>query len=293
MLDRTVSGRYPLFSSPPRGLAGRGAVSSTGLVAVAIVVAGSVTGCGGDDRAEPVPPAPIESRRGPAEIDDSQVRPPSTKPLNAQLGLPTPTDDPTDPQNWRISGPEDDPRRLEVGGLHALKSPTWTWQRPSAQFRTLQYTVPGRDGGDSADLVVSLFFGREGGPLSLNIERWNRQFLDENGEATEPVRNELLEGIEADVDMPITVVEHRGSYLSMGAAAPRSGYAQLVAIVEAPIRRLFIRLSGPAPTVEANREQFLQMLRTLRPLNFDLPSDGAAPESDALPSGSAASTPEG
>jgi ribulose 1,5-bisphosphate carboxylase large subunit-like protein len=46
----------------------------------------------------------------------------------------------------------------------------------------------------------------------------------------------------------------------MGAPAPRPGYAQLGAIVEAPGRNVFIRLVGPEATVDANRAAFEAML---------------------------------
>lgn len=231
-------------------------------------------GCGGDaDEAGPVPPTPIEtpSGGGPADLRDEDLRPTREMPFSPQMAIPPTSDDPTDPQNWRVTGPDDDARRVEVGGLHSLKPASWTWQRPTVQFRTLQFTVPGRDGADAADLIFSLFVGREGGPLQLNIDRWGNQFLDENGQGTKPLQDELVE-----FELPMTLVEHRGSYLSMGAAAPRAAYAQLAAIVEAPGRRLFIRLTGPEATVEANRAGFVEMLRNLRPINLALPGDEPA-----------------
>ena len=236
-------------------------------------------GCGGDDEDGPVPPAPIETsapRGGPATLADGDLRPATERPTSPQMGLPPISDDPTDPQNWRVTGPDDDPRRVEVGGLHSLKPASWTWQRPTVQFRTLQFTVPGRDGAEAADLIFSLFVGREGGPLQLNIDRWGNQFLDEEGRGTEPLQDELLE-----FEMPMTFVEHRGSYLSMGAAAPRSDHAQLAAIVEAPGRRVFIRMTGPEATVEANRAAFMEMLRNLRSINLALPGDVPAAGDDS------------
>ncbi|MHC4832714.1 MAG: hypothetical protein ACYTFH_02245 [Planctomycetota bacterium] len=260
----------------------RRAGAITAAAAAAIVAMPFVFGCGGgDDESGPVPPAPIESSAprgaGPASLQDGDLRPATEAPFSPQMAMPPVSDDPTDPQNWRVTGPDDDPRRVEVGGLHSLKPASWTWQRPTVQFRTLQFTVPGRDGAEAADLIFSLFVGREGGPLQLNIDRWGNQFLDEEGRGTEPLQDELME-----FELPMTFVEHRGSYLSMGAAAPRSDHAQLAAIVEAPGRRLFIRLTGPESTVEANRPAFMEMLRNLRPINLALPGDApAAAEGDS------------
>lgn len=226
-------------------------------VAIASVLLAS---CGGDE-ASPVPPTPIGGSR-----PEPAVRPVGENPVTPLVALPPTSIDPTDPQNWRITGPDDEPTKVELGGLHSRKPASWTWQRPSMQFRTLQFTVPGRDGAEAADLVFSLFFDREGGPTELNVDRWNRQFLDEEGQPTTPVQRQNFE-----FEMPVLFVEHRGSYLQMGAAAPRGGYAQLAGVIDAPKRRVFVRLVGPEATVEANRAAFMEMLRTFRPINFTLP----------------------
>jgi hypothetical protein len=226
-------------------------------VAIASVLLAS---CGGDE-ASPVPPTPIGGSR-----PEPAVRPVGENPVTPLVAVPPTSIDPTDPQNWRITGPDDEPTKVELGGLHSRKPASWTWQRPSMQFRTLQFTVPGRDGAEAADLVFSLFFDREGGPTELNVDRWNRQFLDEEGQPTTPVQRQNFE-----FEMPVLFVEHRGSYLQMGAAAPRGGYAQLAGVIDAPKRRVFVRLVGPEATVEANRAAFMEMLRTFRPINFTLP----------------------
>ena len=217
--------------------------------------------CGGDDEASPVPPTPIGGPRS-----EPPVRPVGEKMTAPAIAAPPTSIDPTDPQNWRITQPDDDPTKVELGGLHSRKPASWTWQRPSMQFRTLQFTVPGRDGADAADLVFSLFFDTEGGPTELNVDRWNRQFLDAEGQPTTPVQRQNYE-----FEQPVLFVEHRGSYLQMGAAAPRGGYAQLAGVIEAPKRRIFVRLVGPEETVEANRAAFMEMLQTFRPINLALP----------------------
>lgn len=217
--------------------------------------------CGGGDEASPVPPTPIGGTRA-----EPATRPAGENVVTPLVAAPPTSIDPTDPQNWRITGPDDEPTKVELGGLHSRKPASWTWQRPSMQFRTLQFTVPGRDGADAADLVFSLFFDREGGPTELNVDRWNRQFLDAEGQPTTPVQRQNYE-----FEMPVLFVEHRGSYLQMGAAAPRGGYSQLAGVIEAPKRRVFVRLVGPEETVEANRAAFMEMLQTFRPINFQLP----------------------
>ena len=242
----------------------RSFIRSTPTRIAALVVGAAclvLAACGGDDESMPVPPTPIGGAR-----PEPPVRPVGEQMAAPLIVAPPAGDDPTDPQNWRITQPDDEPTKVELGGLHSRKPASWTWQRPSMQFRTLQFTVPGRDGVDSADLIFSLFFDREGGPTELNVDRWNRQFLDAEGQPTTPVQRQNYE-----LEQPVLFVEHRGSYLQMGAAAPRGDYSQLAGVIEAPKRRIFVRLVGPEATVEANRAAFMEMLRTFRPINLALP----------------------
>lgn len=124
------------------------------------------------------------------------------------------------------------------------------------RFRTLQYQVPGKvSGSGAAELVFSLFMEEDGGPTDMNIQRWAGQFRSEDGEASTPV----LGTIEGD-GFTVKTVETVGSYQAMGAPAPRTGQRQLGAIVEAPGRRVFVRLVGPDSTVAAARDDFTRML---------------------------------
>jgi hypothetical protein len=52
--------------------------------------------------------------------------------------------------------------------------------------------------------------------------------------------------------------------MGMGAAAPRPGYMQLGAIVQAPGRNVFIKLVGPQATVESNRAAFEAMVAGMK-----------------------------
>lgn len=124
------------------------------------------------------------------------------------------------------------------------------------RFRTLEYQVPGQgDGSGAAELVFSLFLGGDGGPTSMNIERWKGQFRTADGEVAEAVE----ESGEAD-GMKISMVSAAGHYKSMGAPAPRAGMGHASAIIEAPGRRIFVRLVGPEATVNAAEATFREMV---------------------------------
>lgn len=185
---------------------------------------------------------------------------PAPKPPSTTAAAPSPVEstpnDQTPAPTWRVSTPTDDARTATVGGVVFPKPPTWTWQPTSMRFRTLEYQVPGQgDGSGAAELVFSLFLGGDGGPTSMNIERWKGQFRTADGEVAEAVE----ESGEAD-GMKISMVSAAGHYKSMGAPAPRAGMGHASAIIEAPGRRIFVRLVGPEATVNAAEATFREMV---------------------------------
>ncbi|MBX3355502.1 MAG: hypothetical protein KF724_07360 [Phycisphaeraceae bacterium] len=161
-----------------------------------------------------------------------------------------------------ISGPDSDPTRIEIGGLVMPKPVTWVWQPPSMQFRTLQYGVPAPGGATpAAELIFSVFPVGDGGPIDPNIDRWAGQFRTPEGGPVTPTNRSVRE-VEG---LRLTRVDLAGAYMGMGAAAPRPETAQLAVIVEAPDSRVFIRLLGPAATVEAARSDFDALVEGIRP----------------------------
>ena len=165
-----------------------------------------------------------------------------------------------DPANWKVSTSADDPQWLEVAGLRGPKPSSWVWTKPSMQFRTLQYSVPG--GADStltAELIVSVFVAGDGGPLEANIERWRGQFRT-GDEAVTAKRSRKEVG-----PLQVELVELEGDYFAMGAPAAKRGFMQLAAIVQAEGRNVFFRLVGPKDTVESNRAAFDALIDGLMP----------------------------
>jgi hypothetical protein len=205
--------------------------------------------------AKPKPPAPAGPRppaaQSPAPAGSSSVSAPGAAAKDADGAAPT----------WPLSSATSDATVIEVGGLSFPKPTTWQWQLPTMQFRTLQYSVPGPGGedGGAAELVVSLFAGGDGGPIDANIERWVRQFRGSDGGAIVPVREDTTVA-----GMKVALIELKGAYQGMGAAAPRPGQMQFGAIVQAPGRNVFLRLNGPERTVELHRKDFRAMVDGLR-----------------------------
>ena len=199
-----------------------------------------------DQAPAPKPPAPAQPAPAPAA------------PAPA-ISLPT-GDAAVDPSKRKTSTSADDHAVIEVAGLRAPKPTSWVWTKPSMQFRTLQYAVAGDvDSTKAAELIVSVFLAGDGGPIDANITRWKGQFRVGDAPA-EPKVSDKESG-----PMKVKFVDLEGDYLAMGAAAPKQGFAQIAAIVQAPGRNVFFRLVGPKDTVEANRADFMKMIDGLMP----------------------------
>jgi len=152
--------------------------------------------------------------------------------------------------------PPDDPKVASFAGLTAPKPVTWIWQPPQRQFAVAEYAVPGVENADQARIVA---FEPIGGTLEQNINRWKGQFTMPDGSIVEP----KLEQFEVD-GMPITFVELYGNYRGMGTAGFSPDTLFITAAIQSPQGQIFVRFIGPRITVEANREEFMAMIRGLK-----------------------------
>lgn len=142
-----------------------------------------------------------------------------------------------------LSTESSDPAWMQCGSIEFPKPVAWTWVKPTAMFRTLQYSVPGE-----AELIVSVFPAGDGGAVDANVERWANQF---GGPASVQARGERAIG-----ELRVTRVDFAGDFKGMGMAQAKPGMAQLGAIVQGPRQSVFVRVLGPQAAVEAARGDF-------------------------------------
>jgi hypothetical protein len=140
----------------------------------------------------------------------------------------------------------------------------WIEETPSSAMRKAQYRVPG-SGGDGECLVF--YFGPgQGGDAEANAVRWASQFMQPDG--TNPVDKMKTDHFEVG-DIHVMKVETSGTYVSGG---PMMGggqqenpdYMLLGAIASGPDANWFFKFTGPEETVNAQREAFDTMLRSLK-----------------------------
>lgn len=227
------------------------------VVAVAAVVFAVMSGC--EKAPAPKGPTPVATKPVAAAPAAAAATAPVASSNAAPVSAPVPpvaaAAASTQAGGYPVSGPDGDQTKIEVGGLTMPKPVTWVWTAPSMQFRALQYAVPALGvNAPAAELVFSVFLAGDGGPVDANLDRWSNQFRAGNAAAESKRSQSTVNG------MQVSRVESVGDYMGMGAAAPRPGYMQLGAIVQAPGRTVFMKVVGPQATVESNRAAFEAMI---------------------------------
>ena len=142
----------------------------------------------------------------------------------------------------------------------------WIRVPVSSPMRVAQFTLP-KTAGDAEDADLTVFyFGGGGGTVEANLERWTGQMLQPDGRrsADAATTTAFMVG-----DMAVTLLDVPGTYAAE--VRPGSGirYHKLdfrlkAAVVETPAGPYFLKLTGPARTVEAWNEPFLALLEAAR-----------------------------
>jgi len=143
-----------------------------------------------------------------------------------------------------------------MADLFAYDLPTGWKSLPSTSDRLVNL-LPAGDPGASCYLS---FLGGTGGGLEVNVNRWRKQFGSDPLDAgqVEALPRRTMLGHDA------TLVEIAGVFTGMGGDEPREGYALLGLISCQTEGSLFLKFTGPAPLVAAERENFLAFSASLR-----------------------------
>jgi hypothetical protein len=140
----------------------------------------------------------------------------------------------------------------------------WQPVAPASPMRLAQYRVSGP--GGEAECVVYYFGPGQGGDARANAVRWAGQFEQPDGRPSVDVMTvSALSG----GAVPVQIVEVRGTYdggmtMTDVPAEKQPGFMLLGGIADGPDAPWFFKFTGPAATVEAQRESFETLLRSLR-----------------------------
>ncbi len=143
----------------------------------------------------------------------------------------------------------------------------WKENPPSRMFRAAEFDIPSAtEGGENAQMIVYYFGPGQGGGVEDNLARWKGMFTTEDGQ---PVGDDAvaIEKMETN-GLTVTTIDVKGHYSDMMSRPNQAGptneaYRLLGAIVETQDGKWFFKGVGPAPTMDANRDAFMAMLKTM------------------------------
>jgi len=156
----------------------------------------------------------------------------------------------------------EEPVSFAAGDFKFAVPAGWNSVAPSSPMRKAELRVPGPEGtGDAGQAVITVFhFGQgQGGTVQQNVDRWFGQFDGDNDAKGASTAKETIGTV------PVTFVRARGTFQSGmpgQPATPLEGQALLGAILESPNGDVYLKMTGPAPTVEKAEPAFVQMIRS-------------------------------
>jgi hypothetical protein len=133
----------------------------------------------------------------------------------------------------------------------------WQSQPPSSNMRVAQAVIPGP--GGSGEFAVFYFGPGGGGPVEANLERWAGQM-----ESADQPQPEIFEtnGYKVTwIDVGGTL---KASTMGPGPSTAQANARLFGAVVEGPGGPWFFKATGPEATMEAARDAFVAMLKSVR-----------------------------
>jgi len=147
----------------------------------------------------------------------------------------------------------------QTGTLTFTKPVSWTDRAAASSMRVAEFVVP-KAAGDSEDgeLIVYYFAGG-GGSAEANLQRWTSQVQS----TKEPTRTTTTVN-----GLKLTSLDVSGTYVAevrpgSGEHYNKPGFRMRAIVVETPKGPYFIKLTGPARTIENASATFDQFLHSL------------------------------
>jgi hypothetical protein len=142
----------------------------------------------------------------------------------------------------------------------------WTAQASSSSMRVAQYALA-RAAGDSEDAeLIVYYFGGSGGSVDANLDRWLGQMEQPDGKPSKAVAKTSTMAANG---LKITVLDVTGRYVAeMTPGSPqrhnKPGFRMKAAVIETAKGPYFVKLTGPAKTIERWDASFAGFLKSAR-----------------------------
>ena len=143
--------------------------------------------------------------------------------------------------------------KIEIAGYSFSSPEKWVSSTPTSKMRKAQFSVPGENGKNAE--VAFFHFGNGGaGGVKANVDRWMKQFE----EAKDRTIKSTVIG-----EVPVTYAQAHGTFLSgsaFGPKTPKPNYALLATIISGKNGAIFIKMTGPKETVDAQVSNMKKMV---------------------------------
>ena len=147
----------------------------------------------------------------------------------------------------------------QAGALTFTRPAGWTDRPPASPMRVAEFVVPKASGDAEDGELIVYYFGGTGGTVEANLQRWTTQFQS----TAAPVRTTAtVNGLQ------LTNLDVSGTYVAEvrpGATERHNkpDFRMRASVVETPRGPYFIKLTGPAATIDGASAAFDQFLKSL------------------------------
>jgi len=147
----------------------------------------------------------------------------------------------------------------QASTLTFTKPPSWTDRAAASSMRVAEFVVSKVPGDTEDGELIVYYFGGGGGSVDANLQRWAAQFQT----TKDPVRTSATVN-----GLKLSSLDVSGTYV----AETRPGSAEhfnkpdfrmRATVVETPKGPYFIKLTGPAKTIDSAGTAFDQFLKSL------------------------------
>jgi hypothetical protein len=142
----------------------------------------------------------------------------------------------------------------------------WAAQPSTSSMRVAQYSLA-RAPGDSEDAeLIVYYFGGSGGSVDANLDRWLGQMEQPDGKPSKAVAKTSTM---TSNGLKITVLDVAGRYVAETSPGSNTrlnkpGFRMKAAVIETAKGPYFVKLTGPAKTVERWDAAFAGFLKSAR-----------------------------
>jgi hypothetical protein len=148
---------------------------------------------------------------------------------------------------------------VQNGTLTYNTPPGWTARPLASSMRVAEFVVP-KSAGDTEDgELIVYYFGGGGGSVDANLQRWASQFQS----IKDPVRTTTTVN-----GLTLTTLDISGTYVAETRPGSterynKPGFRMRATVVETPKGPYFIKLTGPAKTIDSAGAAFDEFLKSL------------------------------